>query len=57
MRRAQREYLLTKDHVVLARAKRLEREVDEQLEVFEMELTRRQAREKYPKLFPDSNGA
>jgi hypothetical protein len=51
MREAQREYFKTRDPVILARAKRLEREIDKQLEVWRREQIWQAAREEQPELF------
>ena len=53
MREVQREYFRIKDRVLLAQAKRLEREVDEQLEAWEMADAWKKARETNPELFLD----
>jgi hypothetical protein len=52
MRRAQREAFRSKDRMMWAHAKRLEREVDERLEAWEMADSWEKARETRPELFP-----
>jgi hypothetical protein len=52
MRKAQANYFRTRDGVMKAHALLLEREVDQQLEIWEMEQAREEVREKYPELFP-----
>jgi hypothetical protein len=51
-REAQKDYYRTRDPMKLAHAKRLERDVDAQLEAWEWERVRAEAREKHPELFP-----
>jgi hypothetical protein len=52
MREAQKNYFRFRDGMMKAHAVLLEQEVDQQLEAWEMERAREEAREKYPELFP-----
>jgi hypothetical protein len=51
MRSAQREFYRTRDRVILAHARQLEREVDKQLEAWKLERTWEEARQQQPELF------
>jgi hypothetical protein len=52
MRKAQKEFYQTRDRVVLAHAKRLERDVDAQLDIWRREQIWKEARENQPELCP-----
>jgi hypothetical protein len=52
MREAQKNYFHTRDGMSKAHAMMLEREVDYQLDAWEMERVRAEGRQKYPELFP-----
>lgn len=52
MREAQRNCYRLRDPVMAAHAREMERDVDRQLDLWEWERVREEAREKHPELFP-----
>jgi hypothetical protein len=51
MREAQKNYFRVRDGVMLTHARQMERDVDRQLDRWEMERVRKEAREQHPELF------
>jgi hypothetical protein len=54
MREAQKNYFRSRDGTMKAHAMLLEREVDQQLALWEMERVRAETPEQYPELFLDN---
>jgi hypothetical protein len=52
MREAQKDFFRFRDGVIKAHSIQLEREVDRQLDAWEIERVREDAREQHPELFP-----
>jgi hypothetical protein len=53
MRKAQKNWFRYRDSMMMLHARKMETEVDQQLEVWEMDRIREEARELHPELFSD----